>query len=107
MTYAQALLKNSIKFARQSAEIMFLKEVDKIMNRQYHWISCPDCDGLGYREKQCDCSPNPAGCEECNFTGYMFTECSTCHGDREVMVCDDELDRAWGDEVEGRKEKND
>ena len=50
------------------------------------WIPCPDCDGIGYFEQTCSCSPDPKGCSDCGHRGWIPRICSTCKGGKEIFV---------------------
>ncbi len=49
-------------------------------------IHCPDCNNGYVRDKSCHCSPNPAGCPDCDYTGYLKTRCELCKGDGWVKM---------------------
>ena len=67
----------------------FLRNANELLNLEATIVTCPDCEGLGYIEHQCDCSPNPNGCSECGFKGWYGTRCDTCQGEREVLMHND------------------
>ena len=68
------------KFARQARDLLDLEATI---------IHCPDCDNGYVRDKSCHCSPNPAGCPDCDYTGYLKTRCELCKGEGEVLMHND------------------
>ena len=65
------------KFARNAGELLSDKAVI---------VTCPDCEGLRYHERDCSCSPNPNGCSECRHTGRIGIPCQTCKKQGEVLM---------------------
>ena len=70
----------SSKLARNAAELL---------SDQAVIVTCFDCEGLRYHEKQCDCYPNPNGCSECGGKGWYGIRCNTCKGEGQVLMYKD------------------
>ena len=71
----------------------FLEEAERRMNPKGSYIPCPDCEGEGGREQYCQLCGGQ-GCRNCNL-GIVFTPCTTCHGEKEIFVIEDELKGVW------------
>ena len=67
----------------------FLRNATELLDLEATIIHCPDCDNGYVRDKSCHCSPNPAGCPDCDYTGYLKTRCEVCKGQGEVLAYND------------------
>jgi hypothetical protein len=73
----------------------FLHEAERRLNPTGHYIQCPDCEGEGGRERYCELCGG-AGCPNCNL-GLIFLPCTTCKGEKEIFIIEDELEAVWHD----------
>lgn len=67
----------------------FLRQACELLDNTATIIHCPKCNNGYVREISCSCSPNPAGCSDCDFTGYIEQRCELCEGEGMVIVHSD------------------
>jgi RecJ-like exonuclease len=93
MNAANAIIEVGLTRGRLTAVELFNQEVLKAMNIKSHYIPCPQCDGLGEIMTEHDCRGYGyplGGCPLCDGLGYTAKKCPVCHGDKEVVVTEDE-----------------
>ena len=64
----------------------FLRNANELLDLEATIIHCPECINGYVREKSCHCAPNPAGCSDCDYTGYIKEKCYLCKGEGEVLM---------------------
>ena len=64
----------------------FLRNATELLDLEATIIHCPECINGYVREKSCHCAPNPAGCSDCDYTGYIKEKCYLCKGEGEVLM---------------------
>ena len=67
----------------------FLRNANELLDLEATIIHCPECINGYVREKSCHCAPNPAGCSDCDYTGYIKEKCYLCKGEGEVLMHND------------------
>jgi len=67
----------------------FLRNANELLDLEATIIHCPECINGYVREKSCHCAPNPAGCSDCDYTGYIKEKCYLCKGEGEVLMYKD------------------
>ena len=88
MTLAQALINTELA-SNETRAMKFRRNACEILEDKATIVTCPDCEGLRYHEKQCDCYPNPNGCSECGGKGWYGIRCNTCGGEGQVLMYKD------------------
>jgi len=77
------------KLKKESPDKQLARKAKALLDNEATIIHCPDCDNGYVRDKSCHCSPNPAGCPDCDYTGYLKTRCEVCKGQGEVLAYND------------------